>query len=45
MKLDNESTVPAAYETVYGTDMTFFHWDDDATTDWTSGVETLYTLP
>jgi hypothetical protein len=45
MKLDNESTQPAAYETVYGTDMTFFHWDDDATTDWTSGVETLFTLP
>ena len=45
MKLDNASSQPAAYETVYGTDMTFFHWDDDATTDWTSGVDTLFTLP
>jgi len=45
MKLDNASAQPAAYETLFGTDMTFFQWDDDATTDWTSGVETLFTLP
>ena len=45
MKLDNASAQPAAYETLFGTDMTFFQWDDDATTDWTSGVKTLFTLP
>jgi len=45
MKLDNASAQPAAYETLFGTDMTFFQWDDDATTDWTSGVVTLFTLP
>ena len=39
MKLDNESSVPVAYGA------TFLHWDDDATTDWTSGVDTLLTLP
>ena len=39
MKLDNESSVPVAYGA------TFLHWDDDATTDWTSGVSTLMTLP
>ena len=45
MKLDNASTQPANYETTFGTDITFFHWDDDATTDWTSGVDRLVTLP
>jgi len=39
VKLDNESAVPV----VWGA--TFLYWDDDATTDWTSGVDTLMTLP
>jgi hypothetical protein len=39
MKLDNESSVARAYGG------TFLYWDDDATTDWTSGVDTLMTLP
>lgn len=39
MKLDNESSVPVSWGA------TFLHWDDDATTDWTSGVDTLLTLP
>ena len=39
MKLDNESSVPVAYGA------TILHWDDDATSDWTSGVDTLMTLP
>ena len=37
--VDNSS----ALSTVYGTNIVY--WDDDATTDWTSGVDTLYTLP
>ncbi len=47
MKLDNESAVPAVYGALGGGDngTTFLHWDDAATTDWTSGVVTLYTLP
>ena len=47
MKLDNESAVPAVYGALGGGDngTTFLHWDDAATTDWTSGVETLFTLP
>jgi hypothetical protein len=47
MKLDNESAVPAAYGVLGGGDngTTFLYWDDAATTDWTSGVDTLLTLP
>ena len=48
MKLDNESTVPALYGAIDGVGdngTTFLHWDDAATTDWTSGVDTLLTLP
>ena len=45
MKIDNASAVPALYENAFGTDYTILHWDDDATTDWTSGVKTLVTLP
>ena len=37
--VDNSS----ALSTVYGTNIVY--WDDAATTDWTSGVDTLYTLP
>jgi len=39
VKLDNESAVPV----VWGA--TFIYWDDSATSDWTSGVDTLMTLP
>ena len=39
VKLDNESAVPV----VWGA--TFLYWDDSATSDWTSGVDTLVTLP
>ena len=45
MKLDNESAVPATYGALGGNGATFLSWDDDATTDWTSGVSTLFTLP
>ena len=47
MKLDNESAVPAVYGALGGGDngTTFLHWDDEATTDWTSNVDTLLTLP
>ena len=45
MKLDNASAVPALYENAFGTDFTILHWDDDATTDWTSGVKALTKLP
>ena len=37
--VDNSSTTA----TYWGTN--FVYWDDDATTDWTSGVDTLTTLP
>ena len=37
--VDNSSTL----STVYGTN--FVYWDDDATTDWTSGVDTMTTIP
>ena len=37
--VDNSSSIA----TVYGTNIVY--WDDAATTDWTSGVDTLYTLP
>ena len=47
MKLDNESSQPAAYGALGGcaNGATFLHWDDDATTDWTSGVKALTKLP
>ena len=45
MKLDNESAVPATYGALGGNGATFLSWDDEATTDWTSGVKTLVTLP
>ena len=45
MKLDNESAVPATYGALGGNGTTFLHWDDEATSDWTSNVETLLTLP
>ena len=37
--VDNSSTTA----TTWGS--TFVYWDDDATTDWTSGVDTMSTLP
>ena len=37
--VDNSSSTA----TTYGT--TFVYWDDAATDDWTSGVDTLTTLP
>jgi len=39
IQVDNNS----ALSTTWGT--TFVYWDDDATTDWTSGVDTMTTLP
>ena len=45
MKLDNESAVPATYGALGGNGATFLSWDDEATTDWTSAVKTLVTLP
>ena len=45
MKLDNASTVPASYGALSGNGSTFLSWDDEATTDWTSAVKTLVTLP
>ena len=37
--VDNSSSTATAYST------NFVYWDDDATTDWTSGADTLTTLP
>ncbi len=37
--VDNSSTTA----TTWGS--TFVYWDDDATTDWTSGVDTMTTIP
>ena len=37
--VDNSSTTA----TYWGTN--FVYWDDDATTDWTSGVDTMTTIP
>ena len=45
MKLDNASTVPAAYGAISGNGATFLLWDDEARTDWTSGVKTVVRLP
>ena len=47
MKLDNASTQPVLYGIIGGgaNGTTFLHWDDEATTDWTSAVKTLMTLP
>ena len=47
MKLDNESTQPVLYGIIGGgaNGTTILHWDDEATTDWTSAVKTLMTLP
>ena len=45
MKLDNASTYPATYGALGGNGATFLSWDDDATTDWTSWGESLFTRP
>jgi len=47
MRLDNESAVPVVYGLLGGGDngSTFLSWDDEATSDWTSNVETLLSLP
>ena len=35
MKLDNQSALPVLWG------LSYLFWDDDATTDWTSGVSTI----
>jgi hypothetical protein len=34
MRLDNQSDVPVFYG------LSYLYWDDDATTDWTTGIST-----